>query len=173
MQKMALETQLRDRIDAFAEELSDLVKQAALEAVQGALDSGGAPARRRGPGRPRGATTRRKKKADRRPGRPRTKKLASTAQVLAQVKRGDGVGVTEIAAALGTTSDAVKPVMIELLAEKRVRKTGQKRGTKYHVGAARKARSKKRSTKKRATKKKPTRKAAGRKKVSRKRPVAA
>ena len=162
-----LNSQIRARINEFAGELSDLVKQAALEAVQGALDGGGAPAKRRGPGRPRGSTTRLTKMAGRRAGRPRTKKLASTAQVLAQVKKSEGIGVTEIAKALRTSSDAVKPVMIELLASKQVRKTGQKRGTKYHAGSARKASTRKGSKKKAS--RKAARKRGGRKKAAGKR----
>jgi hypothetical protein len=132
-----LESQLKSRINAFAAELSDLVREAALEAVQGALGDGAAPTKRRGPGRPPGSATRRKKKpgrpaGHRKPGRPRTKPVASTAAVLAQVNEADGIGVTEIAASLGMNSDAVKPVMVELLASKHVRKTGVRRGTKYH-----------------------------------------
>jgi hypothetical protein len=167
MPKSTIESQLKSRIDAFAAELSDLVREAALKAVQGALGDGAAPAQRRGPGRPRGSGTRRKK-TGRKPGRPRTKPVASTAQVLAQVNKADGIGVTEIAAALGMNSDAVKPVMVELLASKQVRKTGVRRGTKYHAQGAGAVVGRKKTAKKKA-KRKGGKKRGGRPKVAAKR----
>ena len=95
--------------------------------------------------------------------------------MLAQVRKAAGTGVTEIAAALGVNSDAVKPVVAELLAAKQVRKTGQKRGTKYHAGRASSAAGVLEPAKRMAAKKKPTRKAAKkratRKKAASKRPI--
>src|SRR5262245_57997028 len=49
-----VENELRHRVDAFVNELSDLVRRAALEAVAEALKKGGEPSARpaRRPGRP-------------------------------------------------------------------------------------------------------------------------
>ncbi len=41
--------------------------------------------------------------------------------------------VSDIAKALRVNVERVKPVMVKLLAGKQIKKTGQKRGTKYHV----------------------------------------
>ncbi|MFM7297727.1 MAG: hypothetical protein ACKO4Q_10970, partial [Planctomycetota bacterium] len=53
MSTTQLDRQIQDRIQAFLTELSGLVRQSALEAVQVALGGGVAAPARRGPGRPR------------------------------------------------------------------------------------------------------------------------
>src|SRR5690242_18531436 len=47
----SIHDQIESRIRSFVHELNDLVRQAAVDAVRGALGGGGAPVRR-GPGRP-------------------------------------------------------------------------------------------------------------------------
>jgi len=42
-----------------------------------------------------------------------------------------GCGAGEIAEAVGSTTTAIRPVTAELIAGKKLRTTGQKRGTKY------------------------------------------
>ena len=137
MAKSTLEADIRSRIASLATELSTMIRQEAMASVEAALGgNGSAPARRgrrRGPGRPK-ASARRKSGGGRGPGRPPSAAAAELApKVLAQVKAKDGQGVSDIAKALRVNVESVKPVMAKLLAGKQVKKTGQKRGTKYHA----------------------------------------
>ena len=156
MPRSTLESEIRSRIEALATELAGMIRQEAIASVEAALGGdGAAPARRgrrRGPGRPRGSSTKKaasrrgpgrpkgsgrgpRRKAGRgRPGRPPSAAVTElTTKVLAQVKSKAGQGVAEIAKALKVGVDRVKPVMAKLLAGKQVKKTGQKRGTKYRA----------------------------------------
>jgi hypothetical protein len=148
---------IRTRIDSFLTELGALVKQSALEAVQEALGDG-AP-RRRGPGRPRGPG-RRGPGRPRKPGRRRVGSPARSgkrvrrsaedlakigARVLAQVRAKAGQRLEEIGRALKTDTAVLKKPVADLLKAKKLRTTGQKRGTMYFAGGgggARKARKK-------------------------------
>lgn len=134
MAKTTLEVEIRTRIEALAAELSGLVRQEAMASIEAALGGNGAATRRRGPGRPKGSG---RKKTGRGPGRPAKPPSAATEaltpKVLAHIKSNDGAGVTDIAKALRKSSDAIKPAVAKLLAEKKLRKTGRRRGTKYHV----------------------------------------
>jgi hypothetical protein len=136
---------IRSRIDSFLTELGALVKQSALEAVQEALGDG-AP-RRRGPGRPKGSGRRgpgRPPKAGRRrAGRParggkRVRRSAEdlakiAARVMAQVRSKAGQRLEEIGRALKTNTAILKKPVADLLAAKKLRTTGAKRGTRYFV----------------------------------------
>ncbi len=136
MARSALEAEIQSRIQSLATELASLIRQEAMASVQAALggpDTAPArrgPRRRRGPGRPKGSGA---KKARGRGRPPSAATEALTPKVLAQVKAKAGQGVSDIAKALKVSVDRVKPVMAKLLAGKQVKKTGQKRGTKYHA----------------------------------------
>ncbi len=139
MVKSNLEAEIRNRIQELAIELSGLIRQSAMASVEAALGGNGSaparngPGRRRGPGRPKGSG-RKKSGARRGPGRPPNAATAELApKVLAQVKAKDGQGVSDIAKALRMNVERVKPAMAKLLAGKLVKKTGQKRGTKYYA----------------------------------------
>jgi hypothetical protein len=139
MAKSNLEADIRTRIAALATELSSMIRREAMASVEAALGGNGSaparrgPARRRGPGRPKGSG-RRQAGARRGPGRPPSAATEALApKVLAQVKAKDGQGVSDIAKALRVNVERVKPVMAKLLAGKQVKKSGQKRGTKYHA----------------------------------------
>ena len=174
----AVDTQIRSAIDQFVAEISQLVRQAAVEAVGEALGQGGgsAPARRkaatRGPGRP--------KKAGRKPGRPkgsgkRVRRSAEDleaqgAKILAHVRANPGCRMEDLSAALGTaTKDLRRPVQ-ELIASGQLRTEGQKRGTTYHAGGggARKRKTTKKGGRKKATGRKAKRKAVRKRKTTRK-----
>jgi len=134
---------IRTRIGSFLTELGALVRQSALEAVQEALGEG-AP-RRRGPGRPKGSGRRgpgRPRRAGRRrAGRPArggkrvrrsTEDLAAIgARVLAQVRSKQGQRLEEIGRALRTDTGVLKRPVANLLAAKKLRTKGQRRGTMY------------------------------------------
>ena len=135
-----LDQDIQDRIHSFLSELSGLVKKAALEAVHEALGDNGAP--RRGPGRPRGSGRR----GPRRAGRParkagRGKRIRRSAEeltkisarVLAQVRSKAGQRLEEIGRALKTDTAILKRPVAMLVAAKKLKTAGQKRGTKYFV----------------------------------------
>ncbi len=120
-----LDRRIRARIDAFVEELSELVRQAALAAVSEAL-GGAAKPRAEGRGKtPRPA--KRAKGAKRSAG-----ELESLSErVLEFVSENPGQGAQQIARELGLgTKDLVLP-MKKLLATGSVVSKGQRRATKY------------------------------------------
>jgi hypothetical protein len=132
MAKSALQSEIRSRIDAFAAELTSMVRQAAFESLQSALGANG------GAGPMTAAATTggrrgRRKGAGRRGARAAGNVEAMASKVLTHLQSNDGQGVSEIARALGTSSDAVKPAITKLLEEKKLRKSGQRRGTRYHA----------------------------------------
>jgi len=130
--------QIESSIQSFVSEISGLVRVAALEAVRDALGGGASPARRgrpvgsgRKPGRPAKAATPARRG---RPARRSAEDVDAAAQkMLAYVKANDGKRLDEIAKALGTSSDELKKPAQVLLEAKSVKRSGQRRGTKYHV----------------------------------------
>src|SRR5688572_5516843 len=104
MAKSNLDSAIRDRIDTFVADLTAMVTQQALVAVQEAL---GAPARR-GPGRPRGSGRRRGRKPGRPAGATRAKRVkrsteqvdAMAVRVYTHVKANPGSRLEQISAAL-------------------------------------------------------------------------
>ncbi len=133
-----LDTEIQSRISSFLDELSGLVKRQALEAVHEALGETAGPARR-GPGRPR--------KVSMRPGRaPRAmakrggrvrrspEDLAKIqANLLAAVKSKQGQRLEEIGKALKTDTAILKRPIAMLLASKKLKTQGKRRGTKYFI----------------------------------------
>ncbi|MEM6673562.1 MAG: hypothetical protein AAF726_12020 [Planctomycetota bacterium] len=131
MPKNDINAQIQARVESFTDELSQLVREAALEAVQEALD-GGAPRAPRGRGR-RPAT---QKKAAARHGGKRIRRSEAELQaigkkVLTYVKKNPGSRLEQISAGLEVPSAELKQPVAYLLGEKALRKTGQRRGTKY------------------------------------------
>ena len=176
MAQSKLDTQIRDRITAFVDELAGLVRATAIESVTEALEGdGAAPARRRGPRRPRKGTARKKTT-----GRPRGRRArrssgdvdATAAKVASHVRSNPNQTVTEIGEALGLSSKDLRLPIQKLLEEKQVRTTGQRRGTRCHPagghgGARKKAGAPRRN--KRAARKKGARKpTAARKRITKK-----
>jgi DNA-binding NtrC family response regulator len=147
-----VESELKHRVDAFVNELSDLVRQAALEAVASALKKGETHAPARRPGRPPKAETHEVKVPAKR-GRPAKSAAPSTPvashkrkagekrspQLLAQVteqvynhiKSNPGQGVEQIAKALATSTKELTLPIRKLLGEKKITSKGQKRATRY------------------------------------------
>jgi DNA-binding NtrC family response regulator len=145
------ETEIKTRVDAFVNELSDLVRQAALEAVAAALKKGEVPTPVRKAGRPAKAaapveiqeekkvSTRTRsraaapKGAKRRAGEKRSPQILAqvTEQVFNHIKANAGQGVEQIAKALGTTTKELTLPIRKLLAEKKITSKGQKRATRY------------------------------------------
>jgi len=133
----ATETQIKSRIAEFVTELDHLIRKSTLETLQGVLANGDAPARRgrptgsgRGPGRPKGS------------GRTSGNVDEAAAKIVAHVRSNDGQGIGAIAAGTGVALPVAKKAAIRLLAEGTLKKSGQKRGTVYHVGSGRAPRAK-------------------------------
>jgi len=127
-----IESQIRDRISTFVVELDKLVRKSTLEALQGVLSNGAAPARvgspagvSRGPGRPKGS------------GRTKVNLEEASAKIVSHVQANDGQGISAIADAAGVDLKTAKKAAIALLAAGSLKKSGQKRGTVYHVGSGR------------------------------------
>ncbi|MCE9592966.1 MAG: hypothetical protein K8S98_02130 [Planctomycetes bacterium] len=132
---------IRAKIDAFLEDIQALTRAAALEAVQGALSGGArAPRGRRVARRRIGGAVRRAapvvgRVAKR--GKRTTEDVAATgAQILAFVKAHPGCSSEQIKAGLGMAKKDIALPILRLRAEKRLKITGQKRGTKYFAGGA-------------------------------------
>ncbi len=119
MPNTASEPQIKERIETFVQELDVLVRKSALEALRGVLE-GSQPAPRRG--RPSG----------RRPTRaPAASADGLAPRIVGHVQANPGQTVGQIVQAVGGSAGAAKKVIKSLLAEKQIRKTGQRRGTRY------------------------------------------
>jgi hypothetical protein len=151
------ENNIKNRVDAFVNDLSDLIRQSALEAVAEALKKGGevssAPvARRPGrpakvveapvaakpagkPGRPAKSSSAASQAAaaKRRAGEKRSPVLLAqvTDQVGNHIKSNPGQGVEQIAKALSTTTKELTLPIRKLLGDKKITSKGQKRATRY------------------------------------------
>ena len=163
-----LDQDLRNRVEAFVTDIAELVRESALATVYEALGNGAAPARvttRPAPKATRKATAR--KKAARKSGgriRRSPEQLEALGEAfLAHVKANPGQRIEEIAVRLGEPTSVLKRPVSLLIAAKRLRTEGQKRGTRYFpVGVARKksAKKAKRKTAKKSGKKTTTKSAA-------------
>ena len=142
-----LDSEIRARIDTFAAELGTLVRQAAVEAVRGALGDGTAVPRRRGPGRPRNATVPAKRGPGRPPkagkarrgrrGRRSSEDVQATAErVQAHVRANPGQRMEEISAALKMATGELTLPVSKLMAAGSLRTEGQRRGTRYYASGA-------------------------------------
>jgi hypothetical protein len=127
-----LDSQIQDHIQSFVEELTLLIKRAAVQSVAEALNEGGS---RRGPGRPRGSAARpaigsggsRRKGAKRDP-----KELeALTEKLNGYIKSHGGQRIEQIATGMGTSTKELALPAKKLLATKKIRTTGTRRATKY------------------------------------------
>ena len=120
-----IEAQIKDRISTFVQELDLLVRKSTLEALRGVLDKGASPARR---GRPAGS--------GRGPGRPQAAVGGDSADAIVSfIRANDGQGVREIAAGTGIATKLAKKAVAQLLKAGALKKSGQRRGTVYHVGS--------------------------------------
>jgi hypothetical protein len=137
-----IDREIRDRIDSFAGELSSLIKKAALAAVGQALGGGYAPPARRGrPRKDRSGPASAGASAGAPPARKaRTRDRRSGKQIdmlqnkfVDYVRKNPGTGMEQIAAAIGSTTKQLRFPVMKLLDERKIKTTGQRRGTKYQA----------------------------------------
>ena len=127
--------QVRARVESFVDELSELIRQSAMETVQKALAGGGdlgmmRRGRRGGAGR-RGAVPKvarlREKGAKRSPDE--LEKL--TNQLLAHIKQNAGQRIEQIAQSMNVSTKELNLPAKKLLAKKAIKTKGHKRATQY------------------------------------------
>ena len=117
-----LDRMIRDRVDAFVDEISQLVRRAALEAVSEAL----------GGDRPAKARVKPATRASKRGGKRSAAELDSLADgILRSVGEHPGAGAREIARALGVTTTALVLPTKKLVSAGSLTTKGQKRATRY------------------------------------------
>jgi len=118
--------QIREAIEAFVEELSALVRTAALQSVTEVFGSSGAGGRR-GRGGAVGGSSRRAKGEKRSP----QALTQLVGRLHSEIKAKPGLRMEQIANALGSsTKDLALPAK-KLLAEKKIKTKGERRATKY------------------------------------------
>jgi hypothetical protein len=151
MSTTQLDRQIQDRIQAFLTELSGLVRQSALEAVQVALGGGVAAPARRGPGRPRknaaagpiaaaapagtasSAPAGKRGRKGKRAKRSSADVDATAAALLTYVAANEGQSIEQIGKGMGVATKELKLPVIKLMEAKKLKTKGQRRGTKYFV----------------------------------------
>jgi hypothetical protein len=121
--------QLQSRIEAFAKELELLVRQDVLAHLKSVLGGGGEVPAPRKRGRPAGTAS----SAGRRGRRP-VDLGDALAKMVDYVKANDGQGISAIAAGTGIDLKVAKKAALQLLASKSLKKSGERRGTVYHMG---------------------------------------
>jgi hypothetical protein len=129
---------LKTRIESFVQELDLLVRQSVLDALKSVLGTAGTSLSGKKRGRPAGS--------GKGPGRPRGRRPTDLGDALgkmvAHVKANDGQGIGAIADATGLDLKVAKKAALALIASGTLKKSGQKRGTVYHVGSGRAPRAK-------------------------------
>ncbi len=135
MAKNSVNDRIRSRVEQFAEELSTLIRDSAMETVREALGGGGggSSARRGGRGGRASAAPaklsagRREKGQKRDPGE--IERL--TGRLLDYVKGNGGQRIEQIAAGMGTVTKELNLPVKKLIAQKSLKTKGQKRATQY------------------------------------------
>jgi DNA-binding NtrC family response regulator len=130
-----LDSQLRNRIDAFTWELTELVRRAALATLQEALGTQGhVPSGRRS--RPRAAQQQELPLANRPVGRKRGKRPPEELervqqQLIDYVAQNPGQSIEAIAQAMGVTTRELNLPVKKLVAARKLKTRGHKRATRY------------------------------------------
>jgi len=125
MARSDVEAQIQERTQEFLNEIVSLVRQSTISSLQEVLGGGTAtlmaPTRRRR-GRPAKGTS--APVAD----------GALASKISSHVASSPGATAGQIANAVGSDSKAIAPTVKSMLAEGTIRKTGQRRGTRYFPG---------------------------------------
>jgi hypothetical protein len=134
----SLDDRIRARVELFASELAELIRESAMETVSAAL-TGARPSPGRGGGRRaaaavvavrgggRGRAASREKGAKRRP----VEIERLTGRLLDYVKGNPGQRIEQIADGMGTSTKELNLPAKKLIAGKQLKTKGQKRATQY------------------------------------------
>ncbi|HUR26896.1 MAG TPA: hypothetical protein VM509_01810 [Planctomycetota bacterium] len=130
-----IQQQIEARVQAFVREVSELVRASAVGAVAEALGSStvGGGSRR---GRPAGSKNKSAPAASRggKRGKRTTEQVdAMASRIFDHVKKNPGANVEGMAKAFGMKSKELTLPISKLMSTKKLKTTGQRRGTKYHV----------------------------------------
>jgi hypothetical protein len=130
--------QIRDRVEAFAAELTELIRAAAMETVASALGEGAVGGGRgRGRGRRAAVAVRLGRRGARAITREKGAKRAPqeieklTAKLGDYVKSNPGQRIEQIAKGMGTSTKELNLPVKKLIAGKAIKTRGQKRATQY------------------------------------------
>lgn len=121
---------IRTLVENFTNDLSTVMRRAALEEVHAKLTLviGDGPPKRRGPGRPRGARTGKRG----RPSKFSPEQLDSMGgKILGLLKKSPGARSEQLSAALRMDAATLRIPLKALIAAKKIKVKGQKRGTTY------------------------------------------
>jgi len=136
-----LDDRIRARVEQFASELADLIRESAMETVSAAL-AGARPSRGRGgrrsaapvsAGRSSSSSSGRGRAASREKGakRPPDEIERLTSRLLEYVKGNPGQRIEQIADGMGTSTKELNLPAKKLIAGKQLKTKGQKRATQY------------------------------------------
>jgi hypothetical protein len=129
MAKNSVTDEIRARVEAFAEELSNLIRDSAMETVRTAL--GGTAPRRAGRGAGRAAASVRAGSREKGQKRDPSEIERLTSRLLDYVKGNAGQRIEQIAVGLGTSTKELNLPVKKLISQKALRTKGQKRATQY------------------------------------------
>jgi hypothetical protein len=132
MAKNSVNDRIRSRVEAFAEELSALIRDSAMETVRDAL-GGAAPRRGARGGRAAAASTAPVRGGRREKGQKRDPAEIErlTGRLLDYIKNNAGQRIEQIAAGMGTVTKELNLPVKKLIAQKSLKTKGQKRATQY------------------------------------------
>jgi hypothetical protein len=134
MAKSDVNREIRDRVQSFVQELSELVKQATLESVQSALQGGPVGVLPMARGGRRGGAAQPKLAPGRRGGKRTADELESLASsLLRHIQSNPGQRMEQLSASLDIASKELTLPIKKLMQENRLRTKGQKRATAYYA----------------------------------------
>ncbi|HVU04236.1 MAG TPA: DNA-binding protein [Polyangiaceae bacterium] len=128
MSSDSFENKIRKTIDAFVEQLSALVREAAVQSVTEAFGGGSGGGGTRGAARGPARSGRSRAKGQKRTPEELT---ALVGQLLAAVKAKPGLRMEQIAEGLKSSTQELALPAKKLIAEKKIKTKGERRATKY------------------------------------------
>jgi len=148
MSRLDTDAAIAARVDEFVADLTELIREAALRAVAEALDGqvaldpvtkagGSTPASKGGRSRRAGSSSKGASSGRERRTAAALKEVSD--QVLARLRKAPGSGIEQLARDLGVPSAKLKRPIAHLIEAGLVRKTGEKRATKYFPKKSRSA----------------------------------
>lgn len=130
-----LENAIQDRIEAFSQDMTDLLRKSVLSAMEDALGGSSSQKAKSAPaprGRPKKVAGKKAAPKKRRGGKRTSSELEKLENdFLKEVKKTTGRRIEEIGKSMGvSTKDLALPVK-KLMTDKKIKTTGQRRATRY------------------------------------------